>query len=164
LRIHIPPIPLTSARHCGRLTKPQFTSPASVAKCAQRHLDLYDATREQFAEIAIACREHAARNPDAMMRKPITLDDYFNARFAAAPSGFRVAKAVSNSGFHRADFARIACRTVPAGKPSAIAAKSTALWYHPAFASEAPYVVAIVELEEGPRMLTNIVGVSVDQL
>jgi uncharacterized OB-fold protein len=38
------------------------------------------------------------------------------------------------------------------------------LWYHPAFASEAPYVVAIVELEEGPRMLTNIVGVSVDQL
>jgi uncharacterized OB-fold protein len=36
--------------------------------------------------------------------------------------------------------------------------------YHPAFADEVPYVVAIVELEEGPRMLTNIVGVPVDQV
>ncbi len=31
--------------------------------------------------------------------------------------------------------------------------------YHPAFANEVPYVVALVELEEGPRLLTNIVGV-----
>jgi uncharacterized OB-fold protein len=31
--------------------------------------------------------------------------------------------------------------------------------YHPAFAKEVPYVVALVELDEGPRLLTNIVGV-----
>jgi uncharacterized OB-fold protein len=30
--------------------------------------------------------------------------------------------------------------------------------YHPAFESDVPYVVAIVELDEGPRLLTNIVG------
>jgi uncharacterized OB-fold protein len=30
----------------------------------------------------------------------------------------------------------------------------------PAFAREAPYVLAVVELEEGPRMMTNIVGVT----
>jgi uncharacterized OB-fold protein len=36
--------------------------------------------------------------------------------------------------------------------------------YHPAFAAEVPYVVAIVELEEGPRMLTNIIGIAVDQV
>ena len=29
---------------------------------------------------------------------------------------------------------------------------------HPAFAAQLPLVVAIVELEEGPRMFTNIVG------
>src|SRR6266498_4204415 len=29
---------------------------------------------------------------------------------------------------------------------------------HPYFAGRAPYVVAIVELDEGPRLLTNIVG------
>jgi len=32
--------------------------------------------------------------------------------------------------------------------------------YHPAFAQEVPYVVALVELAEGPRLLTNIVGVA----
>lgn len=30
--------------------------------------------------------------------------------------------------------------------------------YHPAFERDLPYVVAIVELREGPRLLTNIVG------
>ena len=30
---------------------------------------------------------------------------------------------------------------------------------HPGFAEEVPFVTAIVELEEGPRMPTNIVGV-----
>jgi uncharacterized OB-fold protein len=31
--------------------------------------------------------------------------------------------------------------------------------YHPAFAAEIPYNIAVVELEEGPRLNTNIVGV-----
>ena len=29
---------------------------------------------------------------------------------------------------------------------------------HPAFAAQLPLIVAIVELEEGPRMVTNLVG------
>lgn len=32
----------------------------------------------------------------------------------------------------------------------------------PGFADEVPYVTAIVELEEGPRLLTNLVGVEAD--
>jgi uncharacterized OB-fold protein len=31
--------------------------------------------------------------------------------------------------------------------------------YHPGFETEVPYVVALVELAEGPRLLTNIVGI-----
>jgi uncharacterized protein len=34
--------------------------------------------------------------------------------------------------------------------------------YHPAFAQEVPYVVALIELEEGPRLLSNIVGVALE--
>jgi uncharacterized OB-fold protein len=30
------------------------------------------------------------------------------------------------------------------------------------FEDEVPYVIAIVELEEGPRMMTNLVGVPAD--
>lgn len=33
---------------------------------------------------------------------------------------------------------------------------------HPAFADRVPYVIAIVELEEGPRVTTNIVDCEVD--
>jgi Predicted nucleic-acid-binding protein containing a Zn-ribbon len=36
--------------------------------------------------------------------------------------------------------------------------------YHPAFEQEVPYVVALVELEEGPRLLTNIVGIAPDKV
>ena len=36
--------------------------------------------------------------------------------------------------------------------------------YHPAFESELPYVTAVVELEEGPHMLTNIVGCNPDEI
>lgn len=36
--------------------------------------------------------------------------------------------------------------------------------YHPAFAGEVPYVVALVELAEGPRLLSNIVGIPHDEV
>jgi uncharacterized OB-fold protein len=36
--------------------------------------------------------------------------------------------------------------------------------YHPAFAGEVPYVVALVELAEGPRMLTNIVNIAPEKV
>jgi uncharacterized OB-fold protein len=36
--------------------------------------------------------------------------------------------------------------------------------YHPGFVNDLPYVVADVELEEGPRLLTNIVGCRPDEV
>ena len=36
--------------------------------------------------------------------------------------------------------------------------------YHPAFAEETPYNYAIVELDEGPRIVTNIVDCPNDEL
>jgi uncharacterized protein len=36
--------------------------------------------------------------------------------------------------------------------------------FHPAFTEEVPYVVALVELEEGPRLLTNILGLNPDEV
>jgi acetyl-CoA acetyltransferase len=60
---------------------------AAYALGAQRHMDIYGTTREHFAEIAIRFREHALRNPHATMKKPLTRDDYFNARLIVAPLG-----------------------------------------------------------------------------
>ena len=36
--------------------------------------------------------------------------------------------------------------------------------YHAAFAQDVPYAVAVIELEEGPRMYSNVVGIAPDQL
>ena len=36
--------------------------------------------------------------------------------------------------------------------------------YHPGFAEEVPYVVALIELAEGPRMISNVIGVSPDKV
>ena len=35
---------------------------------------------------------------------------------------------------------------------------------HPSFAPMTPYVIAVVELDEGPRMTTNIVGCAVEDV
>lgn len=35
---------------------------------------------------------------------------------------------------------------------------------HPAWQSETPYVLALVELDEGPRLMTNVVGVAPDSV
>ena len=31
--------------------------------------------------------------------------------------------------------------------------------YHPAFANRLPYTVAVVELDEGPRLISNVIGI-----
>jgi uncharacterized OB-fold protein len=36
--------------------------------------------------------------------------------------------------------------------------------YHPAFKDDIPYVLAIIQLDEGPRMESNIIGCKVEQV
>ncbi len=36
--------------------------------------------------------------------------------------------------------------------------------YHPGFAGEVPYAVAVIALDEGPRLLSNVVGLPPDKL
>lgn len=36
--------------------------------------------------------------------------------------------------------------------------------YHPGFAQDVPYNVAMIQLEEGPRMISNVIGVPNDQV
>jgi uncharacterized OB-fold protein len=36
--------------------------------------------------------------------------------------------------------------------------------YHPGFADEVPYAVAVIELDEGPRMVSNVIGIAPDKL
>ena len=58
---------------------------ASFALMTRNYMQKYGATREDFGRICVAQRDNALKNPNALMRKPLTLDDYMAARPIAAP-------------------------------------------------------------------------------
>ena len=61
-------------------------APAQIyAPMARRHMELYGTTVAHFGEVAVACREHALLNDNAVMKKPITLADHRNSRMIADP-------------------------------------------------------------------------------
>ena len=69
-----------------------FTSPSGLmgpgqmfAVLAMRHMHLYGTKREHFAEVAISSRANAITRETSIMKTPLTLDDYFNARLIAEP-------------------------------------------------------------------------------
>jgi acetyl-CoA acetyltransferase len=56
-----------------------------VAPYATRYMHDYQVTREQLAWIPVTQRAHAALNPDAVYRTPLTVDDYLAARMISTP-------------------------------------------------------------------------------
>ncbi|MGE4607284.1 MAG: acetyl-CoA acetyltransferase [Myxococcota bacterium] len=62
-----------------------MTTVGSYALVAQRHMHEFGTTPEQLAEIAVTMRKHASLNPDAKMRKPITIDDVLGSRVISEP-------------------------------------------------------------------------------
>ena len=56
-----------------------------MAMIARRYMHEFGITYEHFGHVAITERAHAMRNPYAMMREPITMEDYLSARWIAEP-------------------------------------------------------------------------------
>jgi acetyl-CoA acetyltransferase len=58
----------------------------SFSIIAQRHMAVYGTLREHFAEVCISQRENAIRRPATALRtKPLTLEEYFEARMISDP-------------------------------------------------------------------------------
>ncbi len=80
-----------TARTAGRKSwlEPYWAPSASnwIGLHASAHMHRYGVTREQMSAIPILQRQNAARNPRAIYRDPITLDDYMNARMVSTPFG-----------------------------------------------------------------------------
>jgi acetyl-CoA acetyltransferase len=60
-----------------------IAGPAALA--ARRHMHRYGTTEEQLGWIAVAQREWAQRNPLAIFREPMTIDDYLASPYTVAP-------------------------------------------------------------------------------
>jgi acetyl-CoA acetyltransferase len=57
----------------------------SYALAARRHMHQYGTTPEQLAAVAVTMRSHAAHNPQAQYRDPITVEDVISSRLVADP-------------------------------------------------------------------------------
>jgi acetyl-CoA acetyltransferase/uncharacterized OB-fold protein len=58
-----------------------------IAMIANQYLHRYGASREMLGWIALNARANAARNPAAIYRDPMTMDDYLSARPITSPFG-----------------------------------------------------------------------------
>lgn len=70
----------------------QFTAPYGlvrpvdqIAMLARRHMHEYGTTSEQLGAVAVAARKHAVRNPNALMREPMSLADHHESRMICEP-------------------------------------------------------------------------------
>lgn len=62
-----------------------FNPPSSYALVAARHMHQYGTTRRQMAEVAVAARQWAMKNPEAYVRKPLSVDDVLNSKMVSDP-------------------------------------------------------------------------------
>ncbi len=60
-------------------------APHNFALWAQRHMKEFGTKPEHLGAIAITCRKHASLNEKAIMRSPITMQDYLSSRMITTP-------------------------------------------------------------------------------
>jgi len=80
-------MPTAESAHFGWYAPFGLLTPASwVAMVAQRYLEQYGATTEDFGRVTVADRRHAATNPKAWFyQQPITLEDHQKSRWIVEP-------------------------------------------------------------------------------
>ncbi len=100
---------------------------SAYALATQRHMHQYGTTRRQLAEVAVAARAWAQRNPEAFMRDPLSIDEVLKARMVSDPLSVRDCCLVTDGGgafvLVRADRAR----ELPK-KPVYVLGNATANW------------------------------------
>jgi len=62
-----------------------LVTPASFALRARRHMQEFGTTAQQMAQVAVKNRKHAALNPQAQFREPISLEQVLNSPLIADP-------------------------------------------------------------------------------
>ena len=76
---------LAGAGDCATEVKAGSTFPSLFAMIARRHMYQFGTMREHLAAVAVKNHENGALNPDAQMRKVITLEQAMNGRPIADP-------------------------------------------------------------------------------
>jgi acetyl-CoA acetyltransferase/uncharacterized OB-fold protein len=78
---------VTGAMQEWRLPFGAMSAASWIGMNASQYLHRYGASREMLGWIAINARTNAGRNPGAIYRDPMTMDDYMGARMISSPFG-----------------------------------------------------------------------------
>lgn len=84
-RMYVPRMGLVHSGATDWSTLLGLVTPASFALRAQRHAHEFGTTPTQLAEVAVKNRRHAAANPQAMHRTPITVEEVLASPLIADP-------------------------------------------------------------------------------
>ena len=71
---------------------------SAYAMAAARHMHEYGTTREQLADVAVAARAWAQKNPEAFIRDPLTREDVIASRLVSDPLRVRDCCLVTDGG------------------------------------------------------------------
>ena len=122
----------------------------SYALAAQRHMHQYGTTRRQLAEVAVAARQWAQRNPEAFMRDPMTIDDVLAARMISDPFSVRDCCLVTDGAGAYVLMAADRARDLPV-KPVYVLGSATEVWNRQISSMQDLTVTAAAE--SGPRAM-----------
>src|SRR5262249_4380224 len=75
-----------------------FLPSSAYALAASRHMHQFGTTREQLAEVAVAARKWALKNPMAWEKEPLTIEQVLNARMVSYPFTVRDCCLVTDGG------------------------------------------------------------------
>ena len=75
-----------------------FLPSSAYALAASRHMHQFGTTREQMAEVAVAARQWALKNPAAWEKKPLTVPEVLGARMVSFPFTVRDICLVTDGG------------------------------------------------------------------
>jgi len=129
---------------------------SAYALAAARHMAEYGTTREQLAEVAVAARAWAQRNPEAYVRDPLSIQDVLDSRMVCDPLTVRDCCLLTDGAgafvLVRADRAR----DLP-HPPVYVLGSATAVWHRQISSMEDLTVTAAAE--SGPRAM-RMAGVS----
>jgi acetyl-CoA acetyltransferase len=84
-KLYVPAFGLINSGESELDTQLGLVTPASFAMRAHRHMHDYGTTREQLARVAVKNRAHAALNPLAQFRKPVSIEEVLAPPMIADP-------------------------------------------------------------------------------
>jgi acetyl-CoA acetyltransferase len=124
----------------------------SYALAAARHMHEFGTTREHLAEVAVAARKWAQRNPAAFDRGDLTIDDALSSRMVSSPLTVRDCCLVTDGGGAAIVTSAERARSLRKA-PVVILGAAEAHWHKDIF--QMPDLTVTAAAESGPRAFAN---------